>query len=412
MARLGRARHYRPLLPKRLPSSAIIYAYAPDGGSTATGGTATVVKTFAYVPDGGSTSTGGSATVVKTFVYVPDGGSTTTGGSATTSHDHVYTYTPDGGATTTGGSATIVKTFAYAPDGGSTATGGTATIGKSFVYKPDGGSTTTGGSAGLGHGALRVYTPNGGATTTGGTAWVIVTANRAAVATTYGPFTVQTDATQIRNDVTVTGGTMPVVVTDTFTADGLAIYWPLSYPPDTSSDVATPTVTVGGVTKTVSSAGSGSISSQYGLQTLGNQYVALLAGTDGVPASGTVLSITYTYQAPVQPRLVNATSVAVGAALPNAGYFSAQPPQSPGATLAAAVQAAQSQLTLYSGPFTTVNVQLPQSYSGTGLEEDQQIQFVSNRLGVNLQMALVKIGWAGGQGASAGLKTMQLSLEA
>lgn len=226
----------------------------------------------------------------------------------------------------------------------------------------------------------------------------------------YAALSAETDLKSIRTVMRAGTGTVLAVVTESFTADGLTIYWPLQFTPDTSA--IPPTMTAGGVSRSISSSGPGSASTAYGLLTLANGRVALSAGSDGVPPSGTVLTVTYAYDAPVLVQLQNASAVALAAALPNWGKLGYQT-QSAGATYAEAAADVQGQLGSWAAAITRVRVTATQESNLVGLEEGQTILFTSNRLGiVGLQMAVSQETFQGAQGGTQGRTLAPLVLEA
>ncbi len=216
----------------------------------------------------------------------------------------------------------------------------------------------------------------------------------------YAQIVVNPTNTQIRNDVTPDGGTTPITVTDTFTADGLTFLWTLSHVPDTSTGPMT--LSVGGQNITVGT-GSGS---GYELFTLATDTIALMATTAGVPASGTAISVTYVAQIPVLVRIQNEPSIAAAALLPNWGRFSIQPIQASGLTLAGAVATAETQLTLYGTAITKTSISVDENDATTLIDAGQQIQVMSNRLGQLITGVVSEVTWSGSENATTAKKTI------
>lgn len=127
------------------------------------------------------------------------------------------------------------------------------------------------------------------------------------------------DASSIRNSATVRGASYDAQQSDLFVGNGSQASWPLTYTPNTSN--LKPTLTVGGVTKTVGTQDGTGATTQWVIVQSASGSWFLTPNTDPVPASSTVISFTYTYQAPVLSRAQDQASITKFHSLPNGGVF-------------------------------------------------------------------------------------------
>ena len=128
------------------------------------------------------------------------------------------------------------------------------------------------------------------------------------------------DATSIRNSITILGGNYSNTYTDMWLGNGTQFSWPLTYTPD-KANFGTATLTVGGVTATVSVQSGSSATTQWVVvQNVSGQWF-LTTNTDPAPGAAVAVSLLYPYLAPVVSQVQSATSIAEFSALPNGGVF-------------------------------------------------------------------------------------------
>lgn len=127
------------------------------------------------------------------------------------------------------------------------------------------------------------------------------------------------DATSIRNSALVRGGASSNLQTDLWLGNGNQVSWPLTYTPDSSNFNGT--LTVGGVAKTVSIQTGTSATTQWVVVQAKDGGWFLTANTDSAPATGALVSFTYSYLAPVQTQVQDSGSITKFHSLPNGGVF-------------------------------------------------------------------------------------------
>jgi hypothetical protein len=130
------------------------------------------------------------------------------------------------------------------------------------------------------------------------------------------------DGTAVLNQATVRGGTYANTQTDTFVGNGAQTTWPLTYTPDSTVTTKALSLTVGGVAQTISVQQGSSASTQWVIaqNAVGAWFLVASQGT-AAPASGAVINLTYTYDAPVVARVEDSASISRYASLPNRGVF-------------------------------------------------------------------------------------------
>ena len=215
-------------------------------------------------------------------------------------------------------------------------------------------------------------------------------------------------ATQLRNDVTASGGTIFLSQTDTFTADGIAFQWPLSHLPSTNAPVQ-PSLLVAGAARTIAQGGSGAASSSFTFLQISPGYAVLATGTDGLPPAGTILTLTYQWELEALARLRDETSIAAAVALPNQGVISYVIGSGVQTGLAGALDVCRSQLTGYSQPITLVTATVGQEYRGPPPQKGEVLTFTSNRLSVTGDFVIASCAMIG---STAGVgRTFRLQLQ-
>jgi hypothetical protein len=171
------------------------------------------------------------------------------------------------------------------------------------------------------------------------------------------------DATSIRNQVTVQGASYDQAQTDTFVGNASQSSWPLTYTAD-ANNINSAVLTVGGVTKTVSSQTGTSATAQWiAVQNASGAWF-LQPNTDPVPASGVIIVLTYTYLAPILTTVRDGVSVANSSTLPNGGVFSYFVSDSTIPTLLSAQQRGQRETFTYSEPEERVQFQTTEAWGG------------------------------------------------
>jgi len=222
----------------------------------------------------------------------------------------------------------------------------------------------------------------------------------------YSSLTIEVNSTQLRNSVNAGSAGNTALYTEAFTTDGSTILWPLTYLYNSSG----PTPALLTLTAPASVPVIKLVGSQYNVIQLTPSISALQLGTDGVPASGSLLVFTYWYNYAASVTVNDNGSISSNSALPNRGVFTSSPISSSGLVELEAVGAALSQLTQYSTAYTKITATVPQQYTGVGMKVGQQIGLTSNRLGqIGLVAAILEATWAGAEGPDQ--KTLQLSLE-
>ena len=171
------------------------------------------------------------------------------------------------------------------------------------------------------------------------------------------------DATSIRNRVTVQGASYDQAQTDVFVGNGSQTSWPLTYTAD-ANNINSATLTVGGISKTVSSQTGSSATTQWvAVQNAAGSWF-LQPNTDPTPGSGVVISLTYTYLAPILTTVQDGTSVAEFSSLPNNGVFQYFVSDSTIPTLLSAQQRGQRETFTYSEPEERVQFQTTENWNG------------------------------------------------
>jgi hypothetical protein len=189
-------------------------------------------------------------------------------------------------------------------------------------------------------------------------------------------FAYEWDATSIRNTVTVRGADYSQTQTDLFVGNGSQGAWPLTFVPD-ANNVSLATLTVGGVTKTVSAQTGGSATTQWVIVGNGAGQWFLAANTDPIPASPTIIQFGYPYLQPVVSQTSDPTSIARFQSLPNGGVFAYYIPDTSLPTLLAAQKRGQREVATYSQPTERAQVDTTEDFTGH-FRAGQTIQLVSS----------------------------------
>lgn len=171
------------------------------------------------------------------------------------------------------------------------------------------------------------------------------------------------DATSIRNQVTVEGAKYSQQQTDTFVGNGSQTSWPLTFTAD-ANNLNNATLKVGGVSKTISAQTGSSASTQWvAVQNSAGAWF-LQTNTDPTPGSGTVITLTYTYLAPIVTTIQDSASVASFSGLPNGGVFQYYVNDTNIPTLFSAQQRGQRETFTYSEPEERVQLQTTENWGG------------------------------------------------
>jgi hypothetical protein len=171
------------------------------------------------------------------------------------------------------------------------------------------------------------------------------------------------DATSIRNTVTVQGASYDQAQTDLFVGNGSQSSWPLTYTAD-ANNINSATLTVGGVSKTIASQTGSSATTQWvAVQNAAGVWF-LQPNTDPVPGSGVIISLTYTYLAPILTTVQDGASVSEFASLPNGGVFQYFVSDSTIPTLLSAQQRGQRECFTYSEAEERVQFQTTEAWNG------------------------------------------------
>ncbi|MFF4403583.1 hypothetical protein [Streptomyces sp. NPDC001404] len=171
------------------------------------------------------------------------------------------------------------------------------------------------------------------------------------------------DATSIRNRVTVQGAKYSLQQTDTFVGNGSQTSWPLTFTAD-ANGLGSAKLTVGGVTKTLSAQTGSSASTQWVAVQNSSGGWFLQPNTDPVPASGTVIVLTYNYLAPIVTTVQDGASIGEFASLPNSGVFQYFVSDTNIPTLFSAQQRGQRETHTYSQPEERVQLQTTEQWGG------------------------------------------------
>ncbi|MER6350676.1 hypothetical protein ABT186_02170 [Streptomyces sp. NPDC001634] len=171
------------------------------------------------------------------------------------------------------------------------------------------------------------------------------------------------DATSIRNRVTVQGAKYSQQQVDTFVGNGSQTSWPLTFTAD-ANNLGNASLKVGGVSKTISAQSGSSASTQWvAVQNSAGAWF-LQPNTDPTPGSGTVITLTYTYLAPIVTTIQDSSSVASFASLPNSGVFQYYVNDTSIPTLFTATQRGQRETFTYSRPEERVQLQTTENWGG------------------------------------------------
>jgi len=192
--------------------------------------------------------------------------------------------------------------------------------------------------------------------------------------------TYEWDATSLRNVVTVRGADYSSSQTDLWVGNGSQLSFPLTFVPD-ANNIATATLTVGGVAATVSADTGSSASTDWIVQgNAANQWFLsanqALTPPTAAPATSTVISLAYPYLQPVVARTQDSTSIAAFASLPNAGQFAYYIGDTSLPTLLSAVQRGQREVATYSLPTERANLTIPETFTGH-VRAGQLVTFVN-----------------------------------
>ncbi|MGW7001436.1 hypothetical protein ACWGCW_01065 [Streptomyces sp. NPDC054933] len=173
----------------------------------------------------------------------------------------------------------------------------------------------------------------------------------------------QWDATSIRNRVTVAGAKYSQQQVDTFVGNGSQTSWPLTFTAD-ANNLGSAKLKVGGATKTISAQTGSSASTQWvAVQNSAGAWF-LQTNTDPVPASGTVIQLTYNYLAPIVTTVQDGASVAEFSSLPNGGVFQYYVNDTNLPTLFSAQQRGQRETFTYSRPEERVQLEVTEQWNG------------------------------------------------
>jgi hypothetical protein len=128
------------------------------------------------------------------------------------------------------------------------------------------------------------------------------------------------DGSSLKTRIVARGGMLPSQQTDVWVGNGAQTSWPLTFVPDTQTFQAT--LTVGGTNQSVSvDTGSSTPSTAFVISATPSGVYFLRVGTATVPASGTVISLTYRYLSPIIEQIDDQVAQQPFRALPNKGIF-------------------------------------------------------------------------------------------
>lgn len=229
------------------------------------------------------------------------------------------------------------------------------------------------------------------------------------------------DARQIQNSVIVRGGSLlSVLQTENFTGDGVKKIFSLAFMPSAQQGAVAPTVTVGGVAKTVAFDNGLTPTTQYvitvgALGTVTQSAVgtaALVTGTDPTPGNGVAIVVTYVFDVPIILQMSSAASIKQYnvAASKTAGKHQAHIFDQTIKSYDAARARAQAHLQNNAFHIPTVDLTIPEQYTGVGILPGQVISVRCAQLGLAATNFAV-IGYrAKGSTTNAGRK-IELRLE-
>lgn len=198
----------------------------------------------------------------------------------------------------------------------------------------------------------------------------------------YSPkFSYKWDGQNMRTRAIVRGASYSGNRTDTWRGDGHTTQWVLTLDLNTSG--ATPTLLVNGSAVNLWIAGTSTSAQPAGGYELVNSaagpWALQVYGTQGAPSNGTVLQLTYPFQAPVIAQADDLVSQAQYVALPNRGIFAMYTADSTLVTLTTAQQRAIAEIQQYSTVQERLTVKTAEGFSGH-IRAGDQIQFVSGRV--------------------------------
>jgi hypothetical protein len=189
---------------------------------------------------------------------------------------------------------------------------------------------------------------------------------------TYGisNFKYQWMGSDVRSSSIVRGSTYPGTGTDTFRGDGVTTQYVLKYKLNTAT--TNPVLIVNGAAKTLDST-AGTYQGTQAKYSWAGSTILLLQSIAGpwalvftaAPASGSVISITYGYTAPIIARADNTAFEATYAGLPNGGVFQMYTADSTLTTLTAAQQLAQADVHQYGVIQENVTLDTSEGWNGS-----------------------------------------------
>jgi hypothetical protein len=240
-----------------------------------------------------------------------------------------------------------------------------------------------------------------------------VNSNPLAQAYENDTFAYEWDATSIRNAVWVRGADYSQAQQDLFVGNGSQASFPLTFVPDVGN-IAKATLTVGGVTKTVDAQTGGSATTAWVVVRNAAGQWFLQPNTDPVPASPTIIQLTYPYLQPVLSQTQDATSIGRFKSLPNGGVFGYYIADTNLPTLLAAQKRGQREVATYSQPTERVQADTTKDFSGhfragqlitvvNGVVPDSQN---GSRPGINAQFLVLQLRINGDPGL---LRTYQVT---
>lgn len=245
--------------------------------------------------------------------------------------------------------------------------------------------------------------------------------NVGAIPFQHGTFAFEYDGTQIANRITVRGGfVLSAAFTDIFVSNGSQPSFPLTYQPSQQQGAPAPTVTVGGVSKTLSVLNQNTtpttqwVIALSGVGTGAQTQVgtaALQKGTDPVPAAGVVIALTYRYDLPVILTMSDSTSIDQynTPSSKTAGVHAKDVYDQTLQDYTSARARAQSELSASAYHVAKATVTLTEQYEGSGLMPGQVISFTCNQIGVvAYPMAIMEMHV---QVSANGRRTIGLALE-
>lgn len=188
-------------------------------------------------------------------------------------------------------------------------------------------------------------------------------------------FAYEWDATSIRNTITVRGADYSQTQTDLFVGNGSQASFPLTFVPD-STNVATATLLVGGVTKTLAVQTGSDATTDWSLQgNAANQWF-LTTNTDPTPAPAVIIQLVYPFLQPALSRVSDPTSIARFKNLPNGGVFAFYIADTALPTLLSAQQRGLREVSSYSQPVERCQLDSTPDFAGF-LRAGQLIQVIN-----------------------------------